>query len=466
MTTHTNDLQDVGIAKTLMSISGPVFAAVRNDAASGGHIVHASRSGDWARLRNEILTRLSSEGVTDVKVQFHNPSKLARAKSLQAFVASVSDGRIVYDPTGALARGRALVETADALRASLGSRSKAFFYAPMLRSLVVVLRKPNVKAGETLAVADMAKIEASVVQAVKSAFSALEGAAPSVRVGFSTPKALLVPVDRMSVEGLIERIAHSAKTFWKPAAVAAVFGFGAVAPAAAQDPAVSEPNLKVRGSFGEVIDDYSWNVEGAFTAPLGERFGFAVEAGVAQQDDSGSWSTAGHLFARDPESYLIGLFAAYAEGNEFDIDATRVGGEFELYMDDVTLSGHAGYQFSSSLGDKAIGGIDFKWYADQNFAIAAGAFGDEDATYGRGRLEWQPGFAALPGLAFNVDGVIGEDDYHSVMGGLTYYFGTPVSLKDRHRRQDPESALFGILQTVQQEQLKLAAQYGGPPTLD
>lgn len=463
MTMNLRDPQDVEIAKTLMSISGPVFAAVRKESASAELVVHASRSGDWARLRSEILTRLSLEGVTDVKVQFHNPSKLARAKSLQAFVSSVSDGRIVYDPTGALARGRALVETTYALRASLGSRAKSFFYAPMLRSLVVVLRKPNVKAGETLAVADMAQIEASVIQAVKNNFASLEGMAPSVRVGFSTPKALLVPVDRMSVAGLIERIAHSAKTYWKPAAVAALFGFGSVAPAAAQDPAVSEPNLKLRGSFGEVIDDYAWNVEGAFTAPLGERFGFAAEAGYAQQDDNESWSTAGHLFARDPESYLIGLFAAYAEGNEFDIDATRVGGEFELYLDNVTLSGHAGYQFSSSLGDKAVGGIDFKWYADQNFAISAGAFGDEDATYGRGRLEWQPGFAALPGLAFNVDGVIGEDDYHSVMGGLTYYFGTPVSLKDRHRRQDPESALFSILQSVRLEQERLAKQYG-PPT--
>ena len=327
MTTHTNDLLDVETAKTLMSISGPIFAAVRNDGAHGGLIVHASRSGDWARLRNEVLTRLASEGVTDVKVQFHNPTKLARAKSLQAFVSSVSDGRIVYDPTGALARGRALVETTDALRTSLGSRAKSFFYAPMLRSLVVVLRKPNVKAGETLAVADMAQIEASVVQAVKSAFSALEGMAPSIRVGFSTPKALLVPVDRLSVAGLIERIAHSAKTYWKPAAVAALFGFGAVAPAAAQDPAVSEPNFKLRGSFGEVIDDYSWNVEGAFTAPLGERFGLAIDAGFGQQDDSEVWGTGGHLFARDPESYLVGLFAAYAEGNEFDIDVTRAGGE-------------------------------------------------------------------------------------------------------------------------------------------
>jgi len=431
-----------------MSISGPIFAAVRNDGANGGLIVHASRGGDWSRLRNEVLTRLASEGVTDAKVQFHNPSKLARAKSLQAFVASVSDGRIVYDPTGALARGRALVETTDALRTSLGSRAKSFFYAPMLRSLVVVLRKPNIKAGETLAVADMAQIEASVVQAVKSAFSSIEGMAPSIRVGFSTPRALLVPVDRMSVAGLIERIAHSAKTYWKPAAVAALFGFGAVAPAAAQDPAVSEPNLKLRGSFGEVIDDYTWNVEGAFTAPLGERYGFAVDAGYSQQEDNDVWGVGGHLFARDPESYLVGLFAAYAEGNEFDIDVTRAGGEFELYLDNVTLGGYAGYQFSSSLGDKAVGGIDFKWYADQNFALSAGAFGDEDAMFGRGRLEWQPGFAALPGLAFNVEGVIGEDDYHSVMGGLTYYFGTPVTLKDRHRRQDPGSSIEDMMRLI------------------
>jgi hypothetical protein len=450
-----------------MSISGPVFAAVQSDGARGSLVVHASRSSDWARLRNEILTRLSSEGVMDVKVQFHNPSRLARAKSLQAFVSSVSDGRIVYDPTGALARGRALVETTDALRASLGSRAKSFFYAPMLRSLVVVLRKPNVKAGETLAVADMAQIEASVVQAVKSAFSSLEGMAPSVRVGFSTPKALLVPVDRLSVVGLIERIAYSAKTYWKPAAVAALFGFGAVAPAAAQDPAVSEPNFKLKGSFGEVIDDETWAVEGAFTAPLGERFGFAIDGGYAQKDDNDAWGTGGHLFARDPESYLIGLFAAYAEGNEFDINVTHVGGEFELYLDDLTIAGNAGYQFSSALGDKAIGGIDFKWYADQNFALTAGAYGDEDAMFGRGRLEWQPGFAALPGLAFNVDGVIGEDDYHSVMGGLTYYFGTPVSLKDRHRRQDPNVELFKLFTAVQteierQEQLQ-AQQYGETP---
>ena len=57
-------------------------------------------------------------------------------------------------------------------------------------------------------------------------------------------------------------------------------------------------------------------------------------------------------------------------------------------------------------------------------------------------------------------GVWGEDDYQSVMGGLTYYFGPAVSLKDRHRRYDPDSALFGLFQTVRQEQARLCSYYG------
>lgn len=324
------DLQDLVVRQALTEISGPIFAAVQRDGQSGQIVVHAARDGKHAALRTELLQRLSMEGFGNVQVKFHNSNKLARAKSLEKLVASLESGRIVYDPTGALGRGRALVEAAHVLRASLGTRVKTFFYAPLLGSLVVVLRKPNVKAGEALSVSDLTRIQSTVAQAVKGAFSNIEGIVPSVRVGFSTPKALLVPVDGMSVAGVVERVSNFAKTYWKPAAVAALFGLGISSPARAQDPAVSEPNLKLKGTFGEAIDDFSWNVEAAFTAPLGERFGFAIDAGYSEQDDQDAWGTGGHLFARDPESYLIGLFAAYAEGNQFDIDVTHVGGEFEL----------------------------------------------------------------------------------------------------------------------------------------
>jgi hypothetical protein len=43
------------------------------------------------------------------------------------------------------------------------------------------------------------------------------------------------------------------------------------------------------------------------------------------------------------------------------------------------------------------------------------------------------------------------------MGGLTYYFGTPATLKDRHRRQDPESVLIYLRKSVEAEQARLAA---------
>jgi hypothetical protein len=72
----------------------------------------------------------------------------------------------------------------------------------------------------------------------------------------------------------------------------------------------------------------------------------------------------------------------------------------------------------------------------------------------------------LPGLALRGDVAIGDNDYDSVMLGATYYFGPNASLKDRHRKQDPDSALFDLLHAVEaacetpvQQQMELKVQY-------
>jgi hypothetical protein len=167
------------------------------------------------------------------------------------------------------------------------------------------------------------------------------------------------------------------------------------------------------------------------------------------------------LFTRNPDAYLLGVFGGYAEMSDFGIDVARVGAEAEFYLDALTLSATAGYQFSSALGDGAFGSLDIRWYLTNNFYISAGGTIDEhDRKSLTAATEWQPGFAALPGLAFNARGVWGEDDYQSVMGGMTYYFGESASLKDRHRRYDPDSALLSLFQSVQQEQQRLCTQYG------
>ena len=466
MKTQKQINQDVAIAEALRTIAGPVFAAVWSEGDNSRLTVHASSDSAQRALTKNIKAALAVLGVVNPRVRFHKPSHLVSAKSLEALVARVDGAQIAYDPTGALVRAHALVTASRSVRAQLPARAKAFYYAPLLRSFYVVLQKPDVARGKMLNVSDLAQIEATVLEAVGNAFTGVDRAIPAIRVGFSVPRGQLVPVDSRSVSGWTSRLVDGARNYWKPAALAALFGFELVGPTQAGGPAVSEPNLKLRGTAGEVIDDFTWNVEGAFTAPINNKFGVSIEGGVGAQDGNAYWGTAGHVFTRDPESYLLGLFAAYANGNEFDVSATHVGGEFEFYFKDVTLSGAAGYQFSTDLGDKAFGNLDVKWYMDDNLALSAGGFADKDNRFGRARAEWQPGFAALPGLAFNAEGVLGDDDFHSIMGGLSYYFGTPASLKDRHRRQDPESALFGILQSIQAEQAAQAA-YGQlvvPPT--
>jgi hypothetical protein len=462
MTWQNETPEDLHIAEALQAIAGPVFSAVWSGGAAPRLVVHASADAAKAKLTRDIRQSLKGIGLSSVRIKFHKSSHLVSARSLEALLSRIDGARIVYDPTGSLVRARALLEASRTVRAQLPERTSGFYYAPMLRSFFVVLKRPQGITDTALRIADIAKIETTVTAAVRSGFAAIDGALPAVRVGFTVPKGHLVPVDAASVIGWTTRMSDLARNYWKPAAVAALFGFGLSAPAHAGGPAVSEPNLKVRGSVGEVIDDFTWNVEGAFTAPITERFGVAVEGGIGEQDGRGSWATAGHVFARDPESYLLGLFAAYSEATDFDIAATHVGGEFEFYFKDVTLSGAAGYQFSTDLGDKAFGSLDAKWYLDDNFALSGGGYVDKDNKYGRARAEWQPGFAALPGLAFNAEGIIGEDDYHSIMGGLTYYFGTPATLKDRHRRQDPDTALTYIRKSIEAEQARQAA-YAPPP---
>lgn len=460
MSANSGAATDIQVAETLRSIAGPIFAAVWNETKQKTElVVHASAARGQRELRLNIISALNSIGVASVKVNFHPVSSLLSPKSLERLVSKFAGSKIVYDPTQSLSRAKALVEASLAARTALGDRIRGLFYAPRLRTYYVTLESSRVVVGDKVKVSELAEIERAVLAAVGQAFMAETAECPAVRVGFGLPAASLVPVDQKSVMGWNARVAGAVKRYWKPITVAALFGFGATA-ARAGEPAVAEPNLKVSGTFGDVIDDYTWQVQGQFTAPLGHSFGFAVEAGGGAVDGHDYYGAAGHLFMRDPDSYLIGVFGGYAESSDFAIDVTRAGAEAEFYLSSLTIAATAGYQFSDAIGDSAFGSIDIRWYVTNNFYLSGGGMVEDDRAYGKVATEWQPGFAALPGLAFNAQGVWGEDDYHSIMGGLTYYFGVPASLKDRHRKLDPDSALFGLFQSVQQEQKRLCAYYG------
>ena len=287
-----------------------------------------------------------------------------------------------------------------------------------------------------------------------------------MRVGFGLPQAHLVAIDSRSVIRWTSRLAAAAKRYWKPITVAAFFGFGMTATAAAdgsngtREPAVSETNLKLSGSGGQIDDETAWSATTSLTVPVGQFTGVQLEGGALGVEDDTIFAAGAHFFTRDPDKYLFGVFGAYAKEDRFSLEAWQTGAEAEIYMEQVSLLARAGYQFSEQFGDQAFGGIDLRWYATDNSAITAGGDFREDQNRGHLSAEFLPGLNALPGLAFNVQGVIGDDDYDSIMGGLTYYFGSPASLKDRHRRQDPESALFNLFSSVEQEAARLKAAYG------
>jgi hypothetical protein len=448
------------VAEALRSVSGPVFAATWIERRQAKQlVVHVSTTSGRRQLKSNIINALKNIGVENTAVRFHATSALMSPRSLEALVAKLADGEIAYDPTQSLTRAKALVDASHAVRASLGERLRGLFYAPHLRTYYVTLEPSRVIAGDKVKVAELASIERAVIAAITGAFGAQD--LPAVRVGFGLPATSLVAVDHLSVERAETRFARFVKRYWKPVTVAALFGLGATGAARADDPAVAAPNLKISGQFGEILDDYSWNVQGQFTAPLGENFGVAFEGGGGAIDGHEYYGGGGHLFTRNPDAYLLGVFGGYAEMGDFNINVARVGGEAEFYLSALTISATAGYQFSSALGDGAFGSLDLRWYLTNNFYISAGGEIDEnDRKSVTAATEWQPGFAALPGLAFNARGVWGEDDYQSVMGGMTYYFGETVDLKDRHRKYDPDSALLHLFQTVQQEQQRLCAQYG------
>ena len=443
------------IDAALRGLSAPIFAATRTDDALFVHIAARGR-------RASVVADVRRTVGTDAQIRFYNERDLLAPRSLERFVDRIKGDEVIYDPTGSVTRAKALVAAGRATRQALGAKVGGVFYAPRLRTLFVSLEVKEIAFYRKVKVAALKDIEREVSNAVASAFVGRTSECPAVRIGFGVPAAELVPVDQRSVVGWGARTLGSVRRYWKPIAAAVLFGFGTNA-AAAKDPAVAQTNIKVTGLRGTTDEADTWSANAILTAPLGHSWGLQVEGGVSDIDGNTTWGAAAHVFTRDPESYLVGLFAAYAREDQFDIDATRVGAEAELYVNQISLLLAAGYQFGDgNVDETAFGDIEVRWYITDDFAVSGGGSFDETNSVGRAGVEWRPGFSALPGLAFRIDGAFGEDDFHSILGGVTYYFGADASLKDQHRKYDPNSALTGMFQSVQQEQQRRCAAYGAP----
>jgi hypothetical protein len=219
---------------------------------------------------------------------------------------------------------------------------------------------------------------------------------------------------------------------------------GAWADVSAQKPAVSDINAKL--SFDVADFDAASAIFGtaAVTFPMTQRIGFALDGLAGDYSANSLWGIGGNLFWRDPDQGLIGIIASQIQIGA--ATAKRNGLYAEYYMDQFSFIGDLGYQSADTAKDAVFSDFGIKWYIMGNLAVGAScAYSSENLALVT-RIEYMPAKDCLPGIAFFLNGSLGESSYTSIAGGVRYYFGSDdKTLQKRHREDDPENTVLNGL---------------------
>lgn len=236
--------------------------------------------------------------------------------------------------------------------------------------------------------------------------------------------------------------------------VAACAIIGLSLPAQSGGPAVSDVNTKISVFGGGVgskvggadLSDGLGGLAASLTMPLSYSFGLQIDGAYARLGDENFGNVGAHVFWRDPTVGLFGVYQGYAYLDEAGgIGVGRTGIEAQYFLDRVTLDGAVGAIY---------GDVDTDVYARARLQVypvddllLQGGFIYEDQGFATAGMEYQ--LSPEHGLSVFADGMARDGDDYSVLGGLKITFGQSMSLKDRHRRQDPDNYVTQDLQTTQ-----------------
>ena len=221
------------------------------------------------------------------------------------------------------------------------------------------------------------------------------------------------------------------------------------APPADDLPAVSGINGKVSGfggweNYDLGADGGLFGVDGSFSIPLGQMFGFQADGMISSLDGNFIGGTAGHLFWRNPATGLLGVYGSWVTRDDSGVDTWRIGVEGEFYSGPITIQGVVGYEGADVpafilLDDEDVFAYaDLSYYATPDLRFSAGyrrLNGLDMAALG---AEWQLPTNFIGGTSLFAEGRIGEDDFVSVWAGLRVYLSAEnKTLIRRHREDDP-----------------------------
>ncbi len=227
---------------------------------------------------------------------------------------------------------------------------------------------------------------------------------------------------------------------WVAAAGLAAAVFTAPQMALAADPAVSDINLKVSGFGGSLnAGDGAGGlggIAGSLTLPAGHAFGLQFDGAYARIHGDDFYDAGAHLFWRDPSVGLFGIYGGYAHQSTLGGEQIRrIGLEGEKYFSNVTLRGAIGHE-SGDVTSNIYGNAKLDLYLTPN-AVLTGGYTYEGTGFASVGAEVQLSATASTGVSLFANGNVHDSSQYQVLGGLKITFGQNMSLKDRHRRQDP-----------------------------
>jgi hypothetical protein len=422
----------------------PIFhAGVERD---GRRVVlHVTGEAPIKALVDGASKALAESGLkAEVVIRQHDARKIAESRSLQELLAPFRHQANLFDPTAIVGRAQVVVDAVAEARAELKKELKGVFLDPVSRILYAVTNA-GIDADRAAEI-----LLAAVDRATERTGSHFNRPPLRVLIVNELPLRPLVAVDRASRK--LRPVTGTSKSVRNVLAGAAaalgVGGMATVAVAQAPGPAVSGLNGKVdaRGGYyktdADNTKDFAGFVTGAIAAPLGHQFGIQVDGGAGMAGNDLYWGGGGHLFWRDPAQGLFGLYGQYGEFKK--ASATRLGVEGEAYFGKFTLGGNVAYQWGNDsrkvdVDDGIVAGVNLKFYVTDNFMLRAGGGVDTGKGFGKVGFEFQPGFAALPGLSLFADAGGGGNDHVYALAGIRYYFGDNKTLVRRHREDDPDS---------------------------
>ena len=428
------------IRNVLRGLDVPVFMAGidnENDPQLTLHVSAPYRASDAAKLAQAEIAKLGCK--LPVKAKQWDSGRFARHGSLEATVDALSHDTIVFDPTAAVWRSQSMVELSGHLRKEMGEKLLGIYLEPKSRTVYLLLKAASFEQdGEALLAATTRSARDVLIAWRQQRRNSID---LSVKLCFELPAYPLVAIDDASPAPLAgNSMFRKARLMAASTAVLALaaIGFGTNS-ARAEGPAVSGPNLKLDVGGGYYDDNGAGMATGVFTFPIGEQFGGQIDGAIGTLDGEFAWGGSGMGYWRDPDVALAGLFVAHGAIGEDH--TTRYGGIGKIYLNQFDITGQAGYQTHNDDDDGAFGNLEIGFYPVDDLRIALGGDLNRVANFAYAGIEFRPGFEALPGMTFFLDGQVGQNDHSGVLAGIRFYFGESTTLIDRHRRDDDISPI-------------------------